>query len=136
MAWTAPRTWTIGEFVTKAIMDTHIRDNLLFLKGQSGTVTLDETVKFGAAGKGTLIGHRHPYGSDRHVESGTFSGTDSGSGASGSVAFTRTYGSAPNVVVMVNGVVVTVSSVSTTGFNWSFSGTGTRTGYWIAEGFS
>ena len=28
MAWTDPRTWTIGEIVTKAIMDTHVRDNL------------------------------------------------------------------------------------------------------------
>lgn len=32
MAWTAPRTWTAGENVTKAIMDTHVRDNELFLK--------------------------------------------------------------------------------------------------------
>jgi len=31
MAWTAPRTWTDGELVTKAIMDPHIRDNLLSL---------------------------------------------------------------------------------------------------------
>jgi len=31
MAWTAPRTWTTGELVTKAIMDTHIRDNLTAL---------------------------------------------------------------------------------------------------------
>jgi hypothetical protein len=29
MAWTAPRTWTDGELVTKAIMDPHIRDNFL-----------------------------------------------------------------------------------------------------------
>ena len=27
MAWTAPRTWTTGELVTAAIMNTHIRDN-------------------------------------------------------------------------------------------------------------
>lgn len=31
MPWTTPRTWTTGELVTKAIMDTHIRDNQLFL---------------------------------------------------------------------------------------------------------
>jgi len=31
MAWTAPRTWNIGELVTKVIMDTHIRDNLNYL---------------------------------------------------------------------------------------------------------
>ena len=29
MAWTAPRTWTDGEFVTAAIMNPHIRDNQL-----------------------------------------------------------------------------------------------------------
>jgi hypothetical protein len=28
MAWTEPRTWTTGEIVTKAILDTHVRDNL------------------------------------------------------------------------------------------------------------
>jgi hypothetical protein len=32
MAWTAPRTWTTGEVVTAAIMNTHVRDNLAFLK--------------------------------------------------------------------------------------------------------
>ena len=29
MAWTTPRDWVGGEFVTEAIMDTHVRDNLL-----------------------------------------------------------------------------------------------------------
>ncbi len=29
MAWTAPRTWVTGETVTAALMNTHIRDNLL-----------------------------------------------------------------------------------------------------------
>lgn len=31
MAWTAPRTWTTGELVTAAMMNSHVRDNLLFL---------------------------------------------------------------------------------------------------------
>lgn len=31
-AWTAPRTWVSKEKVTKAILDTHVRDNLLHLK--------------------------------------------------------------------------------------------------------
>lgn len=34
--WTDPRTWTLGELVTKAIMDTHIRDNLNYLYANSG----------------------------------------------------------------------------------------------------
>ena len=29
MAWTAPRTWVAGETVTAALMNTHVRDNLL-----------------------------------------------------------------------------------------------------------
>jgi len=28
MAWTAPKTWTVGELVTAANMNTHVRDNL------------------------------------------------------------------------------------------------------------
>jgi len=31
MAWTTPRDWTGGEFVTEAMMDTHVKDNLLAL---------------------------------------------------------------------------------------------------------
>lgn len=34
--WTPPRTWTIGELVTKDIMDTHVRDNLEYLYGLRG----------------------------------------------------------------------------------------------------
>lgn len=43
MAWTAPRTWTTGELVTAAIMNTHVRDNLLHLGDSAGT-TVDDTV--------------------------------------------------------------------------------------------
>jgi len=31
MAWSAPRTWVVGELVTAAIMNTFIRDNQLYL---------------------------------------------------------------------------------------------------------
>lgn len=31
-AWTAPRTWVTAEVPTKAIMDVHLRDNMLYLK--------------------------------------------------------------------------------------------------------
>lgn len=37
MAWTAPRTWTTGEVVTAAMMNTHVRDN--FLETAAATVT-------------------------------------------------------------------------------------------------
>lgn len=29
MSWTAPRTWTAGEMLTAALLNTHLRDNLL-----------------------------------------------------------------------------------------------------------
>ena len=39
MAWTQPRTWVAGELVTAAIMNTHVRDQLLAIA--EGTATLD-----------------------------------------------------------------------------------------------
>ena len=39
MAWTTPRDWTVGEIVTEAMMDTHVKDNLRYLKGMDGVVT-------------------------------------------------------------------------------------------------
>jgi hypothetical protein len=37
MAYTAPRTWTVGEVVTAAIMNAHVRDNLLAIASLAGT---------------------------------------------------------------------------------------------------
>ena len=36
MAWTAPRTWVTGETVTAALMNAHVRDNLVELAGTTG----------------------------------------------------------------------------------------------------
>ena len=44
MAWTAPRTHTVGELITASILNTHIRDNLLYLKGNAGTITFDAAI--------------------------------------------------------------------------------------------
>ena len=44
MAWTTPRTWTAGEVITNAVLNTHIRDNLRFLKGNDGTTVFEDTV--------------------------------------------------------------------------------------------
>lgn len=35
--WTAPRTWTTGEVVTAGMLNTHLRDNLEFLKLREDT---------------------------------------------------------------------------------------------------
>lgn len=44
MGWTTPRDWTVGEIATEAIMDTHIKDNLRYLKGLDGAVTLSDAL--------------------------------------------------------------------------------------------
>lgn len=49
MAWTAPRTWVVSEIVTAALMNTHVRDNLAYLKGQAGTVAIEAGATFDAA---------------------------------------------------------------------------------------
>ena len=50
MAWTAPRTWVAAEQPPAATLNTHIKDNLAYLKDriQSGTVTIT-TVAAGTA---------------------------------------------------------------------------------------
>ncbi len=44
MAWTVPRTWVTGEQVTAALMNTHIKDNLLAIGGTFVYKASDETV--------------------------------------------------------------------------------------------
>lgn len=41
MSWTAPRDWVAGEIVTASIMNTHVRDQLRYLKGLDGVVTTE-----------------------------------------------------------------------------------------------
>lgn len=41
MAWTAPRTWVVGEIVTADIGNTHWRANLRYLKGLDGVPTIE-----------------------------------------------------------------------------------------------
>jgi len=49
MAWTTPRTWVTGEVVTASIMNTHIRDNLRYIKGLDGAVQIDDNIVFPGA---------------------------------------------------------------------------------------
>lgn len=39
MSWTAPRTWVAGEIVTAALLNTHLRDDLLFIDPTMGSWT-------------------------------------------------------------------------------------------------
>lgn len=44
MAWTAPATYSVSEVVTAAKLNTHIRDNLDYLKGNSGLVSIAASI--------------------------------------------------------------------------------------------
>src|SRR5678809_374945 len=44
MAWTPPRTWVPGEFVTASMMNTHVRDELLFLYANSKIASYPTTL--------------------------------------------------------------------------------------------
>jgi hypothetical protein len=50
MAWTAPRTWTDGETVTAAMLNTHVRDNLVTMNERIIVVIKPE--QYGAVGDG------------------------------------------------------------------------------------
>jgi hypothetical protein len=39
MAWTSPRTWVAGEVITAALLNAHVRDNLLELNGTASAWT-------------------------------------------------------------------------------------------------
>ncbi len=41
MGWTAPRTYTAGEIITASILNTHLRDQLLYLKGVGQVPTIE-----------------------------------------------------------------------------------------------
>lgn len=49
ISWTTPRDWTSGELVTAATMNAHVRDNLNYLKGNAGTVTIADNLIVGGA---------------------------------------------------------------------------------------
>lgn len=64
MAWTPPKTWTAGEVVTAAMLNTHLRDNLNILKtniGDDGSIAMAPAyARF--SGSGTVAGNLLPWG--------------------------------------------------------------------------
>jgi hypothetical protein len=56
MAWTAPRTWTTGEVVTAAMMNAHIRDNLLETSAATATTAGDIVYADAANSMGSRLG--------------------------------------------------------------------------------
>jgi hypothetical protein len=43
MAWTTPRTWVVGEIVTAALMNTHVRDNMNAILSAASTLASSVT---------------------------------------------------------------------------------------------
>ena len=56
MAWTAPRTWVTGETVTAALMNAHIRDNLLETSAATVTTAGDIAFADAANSMGSRVG--------------------------------------------------------------------------------
>ena len=56
MAWTAPRTWVTAETVTAALMNTHIRDNLLETAAATATTDGDIVYADAANSMGNRLG--------------------------------------------------------------------------------
>lgn len=54
MAWTSPRRWTVGEMATAALLNTHLRDNLLVTEVKAIT-TAGDLVKGSGANALTRI---------------------------------------------------------------------------------
>ena len=59
MAWSTPRLWTTGEIVTASMMNTYISDDLAYLKGSAGTVSIDSGANINGAivANGSVSGH-------------------------------------------------------------------------------
>lgn len=60
MAWTAPATWSVAEIVTASKMNAHIRDNLNYLKGNAGAVTIVDSLLIQKASGSSSLGLQIP----------------------------------------------------------------------------
>lgn len=56
MSWTAPRTWTVGEIVTAAQLNAHVRDNLLETSAATVTTAGDLAYADAANSMGSRVG--------------------------------------------------------------------------------
>lgn len=125
MAWTSPRTWVVGEMLTAALLNAHVRDDILWLAERIGTVVT------GAATSS----------SSHVVLAGSEVVTTNGSGVTPTIAYGQTFGSTP-VVVVCNGDAavagaddLAVNSRTTSGFTAKCAALSTSVRVnWIAVG--
>ncbi len=67
MAWTAPRTYVPGEILTADILNTHVRDDLRYLKGLDGTTAFSAGATFAGAITATNLVASGTYAGDNAV---------------------------------------------------------------------
>jgi hypothetical protein len=115
MAYTTPSTWVDGAVVAASDLNAQIRDNVKYLKGTSGVISLENAVEIAesavpatpAAGYGRIyIGNASPnngipsgvddagavYQMLTYVPSGTFTPTIIGTSTAGTGTYTTQYG--------------------------------------------
>lgn len=61
MAWTTPRTWVLGEIITAAIMNTHVRDNLNYMYNKPRVKTSNTTAPTYSNGGGWMVHNQEIY---------------------------------------------------------------------------
>lgn len=55
MSWTTPRTWVVGEIVTAAEMNTHVRDNFSWMYGESSRIVKTTAKAVSTASEADLL---------------------------------------------------------------------------------
>lgn len=138
MAWTTPRDWTDGELVTEALLDTHLRDNLLAL---TTWASYTPTWTTGTVGNGTLVGRYLQAGGLCHFSARLVYGSTTSSSSVGwtfSLPVTSAGDAAASAFILNDGVtyytgvahiaagatnfhIVTHASATTIGYNAPFA---------------
>lgn len=114
MAWTAPASYSVAEIVTAAKLNTHIRDNLDYLKGNAGAVDIVNTFNLKPAAANPEFGMYLPASSSvaqyvMYDQTGTyraiagFGGSTYATAALQNSFFFLTNGASGDVVFMPNG---------------------------------
>lgn len=104
MGWTSPRDWVTDEIVTEAMMDTHVKDNLNYLKDKEFYLSKRQgglATDWGGAGAGGSTDYT-PTAGETLLQCGMWewSGSAASSG-SGDVTFPTTFGYSPLVLLTV-----------------------------------
>lgn len=136
MVWTTPRTWITGEVLSSSNFNTHIRDNLIYLKGGGGSPVVIDAAAMTVNGQPM---RRIDFGSASPTVAAGFGDT-----LWTTISFAAAFAVAP--MVLMNGYLssgpgsqpLRPGTISTTAFQVFGPGAGNNpaagTVYWIAVG--